>query len=353
MKRAWKQSTQALPSTNQERALTAGSTHGRTSSPWSPRWHKGGLLAAGRCRGRDSHGPGWGVRERGGGWGDATSGSHTQEDPRRRAPGAARRSLRRAGGGRAARLPARPRGGGARGPGPGTRRAVRGQARTGAGGGGDGAGRGVRAGEPGGPGHGRRYSLGVVGEAGAPRGLVAVQVTVEHIEAEAAHLGRHHHLPATGPAGTGAGGGEQRGGRRGEAGGAPAAAGRQRRGEGAAGGAPRQPPKAVEAGAPRRGQRPRLAPRRRRPTAVGAAAAASRAGRARGRGTGEFLLLHPAATRRHLGAVSPHAALPTHGGGAGRPAGGRAAARSASCRARSACNGEGAGRRRREGRKNE
>lgn len=71
--------------------------------------------------------------------------------------------------------------------------------------------------------------VGVVGEAGAPRGLVAVEVTVEHVEAEAAHLGRHHHLPAAGPAGAGAGGGEQRGGggRRGEAGGAPAAAGRQ------------------------------------------------------------------------------------------------------------------------------
>lgn len=43
--------------------------------------------------------------------------------------------------------------------------------------------------EPGGRGRrGARYSLGLVGEAGGPGLLVSVQVTVEHIEAKAAHL---------------------------------------------------------------------------------------------------------------------------------------------------------------------
>lgn len=43
--------------------------------------------------------------------------------------------------------------------------------------------------EPGGRGRrGARYSLGLVGEAGGPGLLVSIQVTVEHIEAKAAHL---------------------------------------------------------------------------------------------------------------------------------------------------------------------
>lgn len=43
--------------------------------------------------------------------------------------------------------------------------------------------------EPGGRGRrGARYSLGLVGEAGGPGLLISIQVTVEHIEAKAAHL---------------------------------------------------------------------------------------------------------------------------------------------------------------------
>lgn len=59
-----------------------------------------------------------------------------------------------------------------------------------------------------------RYSLGLVGEPGGPGLLVSVQVTVEHIEAKAAHLRWHHHLPGAGRWGRGGGrqGGRGRGG---------------------------------------------------------------------------------------------------------------------------------------------
>lgn len=50
-----------------------------------------------------------------------------------------------------------------------------------------------------------RYSLGLVGEPGGPGLLVSVQVTVEHIEAKAAHLRWHHHLPGAGRWGRGGG----------------------------------------------------------------------------------------------------------------------------------------------------
>lgn len=194
---------------------------------------------------------------------------------------------------------------------------------------------GARAGGPGlrstprrGPSarRGSGYSLGLVGETGGPGLLVAVQVTVEHVEAEAAHLGGHHHFP----------GGR---GRRGRGGG-----GGQERGHAAAGGCRRGPPAAARGdreGAAAAAARQRAQPVQARPSAAaaepqvpGAGLAVHRAVRSRrrapraGRGrAGQFLLLHPAAARRHLAAGSPRRAAEPRGSPEPAGRGGEHAAR--------------------------
>ena len=186
----------------------------------------------------------------------------------------------------------------------------------------------------------QRDSLGLVGEAGGPRRLVSVQVTVQHVETEAAHLRRHHHLPhAASRAGS-------RAQIRGEAGRIVAGRGRGQHGCTAATTtataattttttvvhvSPRSPQAVDSAHGPRcnsgggggGGTDPQVCPTvsgSRHPTPRPHPARTPRPG-----GSRQLLLLHPAAPGRHLGTICTDTPLPTHnrhrgmGGGERQP----------------------------------